>query len=166
MITDALKTSDITFRKIHYEKWKAFDISVQQATDDAFTTDLSSRFGDCFISIDWDNQVEVIDNKVFVDGVFVQDRLVGLVDYTIGTTKRLDVTTINFMLIHPEVQGQGIGSLLIRKVIELCPTPYVMMQPVSTSSRFLCQKLGFSYDETVCPTYDYVVLKKEKYENN
>lgn len=166
MLEITLNTEDIVIRKINHDEWKAFDLSLRTSTEDVFTINLSDRLGDVFIDVDWERMEEIIHNEPLLNGVFIQDQIVGLIDYqeeVVGEfVQDKGVTIISFILIHPNFQKQGIGLSLVSKVIEECKKPYVIMYPMTNGSRAICEKLGFEYNRDACPNYDYLAYEKKE----
>jgi GNAT superfamily N-acetyltransferase len=161
MLSTVAGTGEIAIQKINYEQWKTFDTSVKLSTNDVFTLDLSDRFGDVFIDVDWEKEEEVISPNPILDGVFVDSELVGLIDYHGTIMNGKEGTVISFMLIHPNHQRRGIGKELVKKVIETSETSHVLMYPCTHASKVLCTKLGFTHDKEYCQNWDYRVYVKQ-----
>lgn len=155
MVATAVEVKDIVIQKITYEAWKDFDASVNASTNDVFTIDLSDRLGDVFIDVDWKNNEEmIIDPSPLLNGVFLDGRLVGLIDYKDTTSNGKEVTVISFLLIHPDEQGKGIGKALVKKVIQESKLSHIKMYPCTHASKVLCTQLGFKQDREFCGNWD------------
>lgn len=155
MVATSVEVKDIVIQKITHEEWKAFDASVNASTNDVFTIDLSDRLGDVFIDVDWNNNEEmIIDPSPLLNGVFFENRLVGLIDYSDINLNGKDITVISFMLIHPDEQNKGIGKALVKKVIEESTLSHIKMYPCTHASKVLCTQLGFKQNREFCGNWD------------
>lgn len=160
MAVKTIETKDITIQKITYEKWKMFHESLVKYTDDMFTLDMSDKMSDVFIKIDWEKGIEMISPEPLLDGVFLENRLVGFIGYGSSNRSNQQVTIIHFILIHPKEQKKGIGKAVVRKVIEESKSPYIMMYPCTHPAKVICTQLGFKHDRDFCGNWDYQVYRK------
>lgn len=152
----------LEIQRIKYEEWQTFFQSVSETTQDSFQIDLTERIGDPFIEVDWEKEEEIIIEDAPVDGIFIDGRLVGLIETSHKSLsngeKALD---INFIMVHPDEQRKGVGKGIIRKLIQETSLKYVTMFPCSTGSQSLCEQLGFTYNPLICYTTEHQAFIKQ-----
>ena len=130
----------IEFRELNPEEWKGFELSFTYKTDGYYS----------FMVQQWNFRLnfhpfEKCIQKNFKDmlfrdwlekpaayGAFFQQKLVGVVEYTLETwNNRLRITNL---LVWEEFRQQGIGSLLMKKVLDEAVKNKVRMAVLETQT--------------------------------
>lgn len=145
MLSTKIGVNDIVIQKINYDEWKAFDQSLRSSTKDTFMIDLSDRLSDVFCVFDEKENDVIVDNSPLLDGIFIEGKLVGLLDYGETTFKERKATNISFLLIHPNEQRKGIGKAVVEKIIQESKYDLISAYPCTYSSKVLFSKLGFTF---------------------
>lgn len=156
-----LTPEKLDIKRVTLTEWKSFDQSLNAATDDVFMIELSDRLSDAFFDPDPENDKFEYLEEGTLDGIYIEGKLVGLIDYGDSQTKTKEpATIISFILVHPDYHSKGIGKSVVKRIIEESPHRYITMYPCSHASKVLCTQLGFEFDVELFRNFDYRVYKK------